>query len=104
MLIFSVDFADENGIVMNPPKIIIDFEAAMKEAIQEVFPQSSMLGCYFHWNKCIFRRLSQEGLITLHRDDGHFRTLYGRIKVSHLCVGFMLIIFSGITIPSSGPN
>ena len=40
----------------NPAGFIVDFELAMHQAFQSVFPNAELYGCHFHFNQCLFKR------------------------------------------------
>ena len=42
-------YAAKKSIVLNPSTILIDFEQAMVNAINNVFPQALVKGCHFHF-------------------------------------------------------
>ena len=42
---------------MNPQRIQVDFEKAMMSAVKIVFPQCSIVGCYFHYTQAIWRKV-----------------------------------------------
>lgn len=46
----------QTGEVFNPQKITLDYELAAIIAVQQVFPNIIVKGCYFHFNRGIFRR------------------------------------------------
>ena len=55
----------ENNIQIDFKKIIImsDFEKALRNAIRICFPQSTLIGCYFHYLKAIYGKFKKYGLI-----------------------------------------
>ena len=38
------------------------FKVALWKAIQSVFPQTSIRGCYFHWTQAVFKHITENGL------------------------------------------
>lgn len=36
-----------------------DFEAGLRKAIREIYPQSVLNGCWFHYRKCLKKRIIQ---------------------------------------------
>ena len=48
------------NISYNPQVVNIDFEAAAVAAIKEMFPNTQVDGCNFHWKKCIFDNVDAE--------------------------------------------
>ncbi len=51
-----------NNICINPKFVTIDFEqAATILAIKLIFPNTTIKGCNFHFNKCIYGKLQDLG-------------------------------------------
>jgi hypothetical protein len=57
----------------NPQSIMIDFETAMKSALEQTFPEATVKGCLFHLCKIIYRKVQSEGLQELYTNDENFR-------------------------------
>ena len=49
---------------INVKTVTLDFEAAMWQAVAEVFPTVTRLGCFFHWSQAIWRKVQELGLQT----------------------------------------
>jgi hypothetical protein len=45
--------------------VLTDFELAAIQAIQTVFPESTVKGCSFHFRQALIRRVGEEGMINL---------------------------------------
>ena len=56
------DTIDERDFVLNPETVMLDFEVAVRNAITEVFPMSTLLGCFFHFTQCIWKKAQVCGL------------------------------------------
>lgn len=54
---------------INQNKILIDFENAFVKAAQDIFPDTIISGCNFHFNQCIHRSVQDNGLADLYNDD-----------------------------------
>lgn len=52
----------ETEPLLNPRIIMVDFEKAAMEAAKQIFPETSIKGCYFHFCQCIFRHVQAFGL------------------------------------------
>lgn len=48
------------GCVLNPTKIVSDFEVGIAKAIQLCFPRAQTQGCFFHFSQIIWRRVQKE--------------------------------------------
>ena len=56
------DTIDERDFVLNPETVMLDFEVAVRNAITEEFPMSTLLGCFFHFTQCIWKKAQVCGL------------------------------------------
>lgn len=52
----------QHDLVLNPKVITVDFEKGAIGALKNVFPNSLIKGCNFHYNQCIFRKIQEIGL------------------------------------------
>ena len=50
------------NIHLKPLKVMSDFELALRNAIQEVFPSVELMGCFFHYCQCLWMHASKLGL------------------------------------------
>ena len=50
-----VGYAAEKKIVLNPKSILIDFEQAVANTINDVFPQTSVKTCHFHFVQNVWK-------------------------------------------------
>lgn len=46
----------------NPSAVTVDFEAALINAVKYQFPQSRIVGCYFHFQQALFRKMRNLGI------------------------------------------
>jgi hypothetical protein len=75
------DTIDERDFVLNPETVMLDFEVAARNAITEVFPMSTLLGCFFHFTQCIWRKAQACDLAVQYRQDPHTQKLVPRVAV-----------------------
>ena len=47
---------------LSPSSVMIDFEVASKNALQEVFPDVRIQGCFYHLSQAIYRKVQSTGL------------------------------------------
>ena len=47
---------------LSPRSIMIDFEIASRNALQEVFPEATIQGCFYHLSQAIYRKVQSIGL------------------------------------------
>ena len=48
-------------LVLQPTRILTDFELAQVQSVQLAFPTSHIAGCYYHYQQCIWRWVSMKG-------------------------------------------
>ncbi|CAF1454865.1 unnamed protein product [Didymodactylos carnosus] len=51
----------ENQLIINPKYITIDFETAMINSLNMIFPNATIKGFNFHFNKCLYKHLQVLG-------------------------------------------
>ena len=44
-------------------KIMTDFEISLRKAVRYSFPNSPLIGCYFHYLKSIIKKIKELGLL-----------------------------------------
>jgi len=59
-------------LVLQPTRILTDFELALVQSVQLAFPTSHIAGCYYHYQQCIWRWVSMKGHTVLYRQHGDF--------------------------------
>ena len=64
-----------------PAEIVSDYERAIFLAVESEFPQSTHMGCYFHFTQAIYRSIGKLGLTIAYKEDGNFRT-FARLIMS----------------------
>ena len=55
------NICSQYDLILNPRLITVDFEQSCLKSLQNVFPNSEVKGCNFHFNKCIFRKIIDLG-------------------------------------------
>ena len=56
-----------------PAEIVSDYERAIFSAVESEFPQSTHVGCYFHFTQAIYRNIGKLGLTNAYKEDGNFQ-------------------------------
>ncbi|XP_033759180.1 uncharacterized protein LOC117341440 [Pecten maximus] len=49
---------------------VVDFEAAVWQAIRQRYPDCRIQGCAFHWSQAVFRKVQELGLQTAYNERG----------------------------------
>ena len=52
----------------------MDYEINVQHATEVFFPQCEILGCYFNFAKCFFRRVELKGMAPRYNVDTYFHT------------------------------
>ena len=53
----------ERQSVLTPEHWMLDFEVAAHNSVRTSFPQTSIKGCFFHYTRCIWRKVQSSGLV-----------------------------------------
>ncbi|KAG0440667.1 hypothetical protein DMUE_1566 [Dictyocoela muelleri] len=56
-----------------PENIIIDFESTALRAITDVYPQTRVEGCFFHFSQLLWRKIQQLHLSIIYKKESEFR-------------------------------
>ena len=59
---------------LHPTSVLIDYELAIKNALEAVFPGVVVSGCFFHFSQNIWRRVQRHGLQDRYAQDAGFVT------------------------------
>ncbi|RNA01702.1 hypothetical protein BpHYR1_007717 [Brachionus plicatilis] len=76
----------------SPLSVSSDYELAIINSIQEVFPESEVCGCFFHLKKSIWRHVQENGLATKYSDFSS-ENLIRRHKKMLACLAFVPVDF-----------
>ncbi|KII66875.1 hypothetical protein RF11_08087 [Thelohanellus kitauei] len=96
-------FAIIRGVVdgNQPGSILMDFEMSMMNAARNIFPDSSIKGCFFHLGQCIWRKIQESALVLRrYKDEPDFclniKTLMALafLPPSDVIVGFETLVTS----------
>ena len=63
----------EDVLLLQSPVVeqpVLDFEAAMWRAAQEVLPHVLTRGCSFHWTQAVYRKVQEQMVIEYREDAG----------------------------------
>ena len=57
----------------SPATVMIDYERACINAVQQVYPQTTLVGCLFHLCQSVYRHVQSEGLQERYLENEEFR-------------------------------
>ena len=60
-------------LVLRPELILTDFELAAINAFKFYFPNAQIIGCWFHYGQCLFKKLVAFGLKSQYKNDPELR-------------------------------
>lgn len=58
---------------LTPSSIMVDFEKAILNSCETVFPGARLVGCFFHLGQCLWRKVQECHLAETYRDDENVR-------------------------------
>lgn len=58
---------------LEPESIMTDYELAAVQALQAIFPNTTVAGCFFHIGQAVWRHIQHEGLCGRYTADDEFR-------------------------------
>lgn len=73
------DIANNFQLNFEPRIFHLDFEAAAISSIQDIFPNSRIIGCLFHFCQAIWRKVQNLGLTRSYRQNSDFNKLVRRL-------------------------
>lgn len=77
--------------------VMLDFERAAINAIEAVFDDGEVSGCFFHFCQCIYRNIQSQGLQQFYNDDPNFAqnmhclAAFASIPVADVVYSFKLL-------------
>ena len=60
---------------LQPETIMIDFERASTNVIEQNFPTAELQGCFFHFGQAIWRHIQGLGLQTRYQNEEEFAVI-----------------------------
>lgn len=93
----KVAYRNLTGNDLNPTAIVIDFEAALKQAIVLELPGSVIYGCFFHYCKAIWRHVQEEGLQQPYQIDIHVHSIIRSIMaLAFVPINFVRLSYQNV--------
>ena len=57
---------------LKPATIMVDFELAVINSLESIFPECEIKGCFFHLSQNIYRKIQENGLLKRYQEDCDF--------------------------------
>ena len=87
-----------SGHPWHPRSFICDFEQAIIAAVEIEFPHATIDGCYFHFNKGLWRKVSEVGLIVDYKNDDNLKNVIRKVMaLGFLPLNFIVQVFNILT-------
>ena len=83
--VLKIRIVNLTGQNFDPQAIVVDFEGALVGAIEIEFPNSELFGCYFHFNKAVWKHVMQLGLVQGFHGDASLKKLIKKL----MPIGFL---------------
>ena len=64
---------EEPGLTFCLKKVFLDHESAALKAFQQIFPDTNLKGCDFHFNQCLIKKVPEFGLMKANRGNSSVR-------------------------------
>ncbi|XP_065324842.1 uncharacterized protein LOC135931557 [Gordionus sp. m RMFG-2023] len=80
-----VEYGTLNGIQFSPDMAQTDYEAGAISALQFVFPNILVKGCFVHFTQAIWRKVQHLGLVKQYKEETAVYTIVRRMSVLPLC-------------------
>ena len=77
--------AIRDNLELFPKSFNSDFEKAFLNAVKNIFPNSILYGCYFHFRKCMRSKIQELGLTVEYRENKKIKDC---LKLSQM-LGFL---------------
>ena len=89
--------AQSRGMNFNPSVVFIDFEIALVQSVNLLFPSSQLKGCYYHFVQALWRWVQNHGCVILYKDNSEFRSLIKcTAALAHVPRQYLHLVWSGI--------
>lgn len=84
---YTLLLAEINKMIygLNPTSIMIDFEKAMINSINSIFPHAAVKGCFFHLSQNLYRKIQELGLSEKYRQEETFSLQMRMISALAFC-------------------
>ena len=90
-----------SGHPSQPRSFICDFEQAIIAAVEIEFPHATIDGCYFHFTKSLWRKVSEVGLVVDYKNDDNLKNVIRKVMaLGFLPLNFIVQVFN---IPTTSP-
>ena len=81
----------------NLSAVMEDFELALIQAVELQFPSTRIMGCYFHFSQCLWRKVQALGFATAYSSDATVKCfIHKTAALSFVPVTFLRVAWSAI--------
>lgn len=57
----------------SPTTLMMDFEIAIVQSARSLFPETEILGCNYHFNQCLWKKVQYCGLVSAYKENEEIR-------------------------------
>lgn len=73
------DFVEKNLFALNPNQFMTDFEAGLRKAVNEFYPDTKLCGCWYHFCAAVRRKFMSFGMYDLITNNPAAKLIYRMI-------------------------
>ena len=86
-----------SGLTLQPSAVMEDFELTLIQAVELQFPSTRIMGCYFHFSQCLWRKVQALGFATAYSSDATVKCfIHKTAALSFVPVTFLRVAWSAI--------
>lgn len=95
-------YSEDNVFKLKPARFMADFEAAMRKAIVDFYPEATVSGCWYHFCAAVRRKALSFGLHDLIKNDFNAWSVYKKLQclpllpADNIVEGFEIIVRQSI--------
>ena len=92
-----------SGLTLQSSAVMAEFELALIQAMELQFPSTTIMGCYFHFSQCLWRKVQALHLATAYSSDATVKCfIHKTTALSFVPVTFLRVAWSAIK--ANSPN
>ena len=87
---------------LNPTSSMSDWELALRNALKEVYPNTNVLGCWFHLTQIIWSKVQKIGLVETFKENNEFASYIRKLmSVPFLPASLIQPTYSFLQLPTN---